>query len=111
MECDQCGSNLAGLPYTCKLCGENFCSKHRLPESHDCQQLKIEKAERALKREAGKDAGPWFDHDSDNSTVDESGHTAGVRRGNTTSRLTKYLVIMLLLILLSGLAVGVYNLL
>lgn len=59
MDCDLCGRGLSGLPYTCNRCGQNFCTKHRLPEEHDCVHLKIEKAERELKREEGQ-VEPWF---------------------------------------------------
>lgn len=59
MECDHCGRNLSGLDYTCSKCGETFCTKCRLPESHDCIGLKVEKAERQLKREEGETEA-WF---------------------------------------------------
>lgn len=59
MDCDLCGRDLAGLPYTCKRCGQRFCAKHRLPEEHDCVQLKLEKAERELNRMDG-DVEAWF---------------------------------------------------
>lgn len=35
-----------GLPYTCKFCSQDFCSKHRLPESHDCEGLRKWKEEK-----------------------------------------------------------------
>jgi len=72
MECDHCGRDLASLPYTCKRCSRDFCAEHRLPEAHDCQQLKLEKAERALKREADEDAGPWFKDEFRLSNIEES---------------------------------------
>ncbi|KXA91927.1 hypothetical protein AKJ63_00380 [candidate division MSBL1 archaeon SCGC-AAA259D18] len=36
--CDYCGEEVT-LPYTCGYCGGSFCSKHRLPENHDCEGL------------------------------------------------------------------------
>jgi hypothetical protein len=57
--CDNCGSDLKGLDYTCSRCDGTFCTKCRLPESHDCIGLKVEKAERELKREAGESQA-WF---------------------------------------------------
>lgn len=72
MECDHCGRDLASLPYTCKRCDRNFCTEHRLPEAHDCHQLKLEQAERALKREADEDGGPWFKDEFRLSNVEES---------------------------------------
>ncbi|TFF85150.1 hypothetical protein EU523_00355 [Candidatus Heimdallarchaeota archaeon] len=27
------------LPFRCRYCGKVFCSKHRLPENHDCEKL------------------------------------------------------------------------
>lgn len=38
-KCDYCGKNVS-MPYTCKRCNGDFCSKHRLPENHDCPGLK-----------------------------------------------------------------------
>jgi len=57
--CDNCGSDLKGLDYTCSRCDGKFCTKCRLPESHGCIGLKVEKAERELKREAGESQA-WF---------------------------------------------------
>lgn len=36
--CDHCGKEIA-LPYKCAYCGGSFCSKHRLPENHNCEGL------------------------------------------------------------------------
>jgi len=72
MECDHCGRDLASLPYTCNRCDRNFCTEHRLPEAHDCHQLKLEQAGRALKREAGEVGGPWFKDEFRLSNVGES---------------------------------------
>ncbi|KXA93483.1 hypothetical protein AKJ66_01950 [candidate division MSBL1 archaeon SCGC-AAA259E22] len=36
--CDYCGKEIS-LPYTCGYCGSSFCSKHRLPEKHECEGL------------------------------------------------------------------------
>lgn len=27
------------IPFTCRRCGGHFCSKHRLPENHECLGL------------------------------------------------------------------------
>lgn len=37
-----------GLPYTCKFCSQEFCSQHRLPETHDCDGLKKWKENRTV---------------------------------------------------------------
>lgn len=37
-ECDYCGKEIT-MPYTCGYCGGSFCSKHRLPENHECSGL------------------------------------------------------------------------
>ncbi|MFB6085424.1 MAG: rhomboid family intramembrane serine protease [Halodesulfurarchaeum sp.] len=36
--CDYCGAE-ESMPYQCRGCGGTFCSKHRLPENHDCPGL------------------------------------------------------------------------
>lgn len=38
--CDFCGKSLEGLPHTCKYCGKTHCSKHLVPENHNCSGLK-----------------------------------------------------------------------
>jgi len=37
--CDYCGKEIDGLPFKCKFCGSSFCSKHHVPETHNCQGL------------------------------------------------------------------------
>lgn len=34
--CFFCKEIIKELPYRCKYCGLEFCSKHRIPESHSC---------------------------------------------------------------------------
>jgi len=38
--CDRCDNNIDGLPFHCRRCSQDFCSKHRLPENHHCPGLK-----------------------------------------------------------------------
>jgi len=53
-KCDFCGRDIEkirrklgyDLPFTCKYCGGNFCSDHRLPENHNCTKLPEGWAER-----------------------------------------------------------------
>ena len=40
MKCYFCEEEITELPFKCKFCQEFFCSKHRLPEKHDCEELK-----------------------------------------------------------------------
>jgi len=40
--CDFCGEEVY-LPFKCKYCGGLFCSKHHLPEKHNCPVLKAVK--------------------------------------------------------------------
>ncbi|MDP2628776.1 MAG: AN1-type zinc finger protein [Nanoarchaeota archaeon] len=37
--CDYCKESTDGLPHVCKFCGKVHCSKHLLPESHNCSGL------------------------------------------------------------------------
>lgn len=39
-ECSKCGKET--MSFTCKYCGEKYCSEHRLPENHDCDGLEEE---------------------------------------------------------------------
>lgn len=34
--CGKCGKRLGVVNFECK-CGERFCARHRLPESHACK--------------------------------------------------------------------------
>lgn len=36
-ECSECGKE--SMSFTCRYCGEKYCSEHRLPENHDCDGL------------------------------------------------------------------------
>lgn len=35
-ECDECSSEIEGMPYRCNYCGSSYCKDHRLPENHNC---------------------------------------------------------------------------
>lgn len=39
-ECSKCGDD--AMTFTCKYCGKKFCSKHRLPENHNCDSMEEE---------------------------------------------------------------------
>jgi Zn-dependent protease len=45
MKCRKCGQETF-LPFRCPYCGDHFCSKHRLPENHDCPRIDIARAQR-----------------------------------------------------------------
>lgn len=70
MECDHCGRDMKALAYTCSKCEQTFCTEHRLPESHDCIGLKVEKAERYVKREE-EESVPWFKDEFQLSNVEQ----------------------------------------
>ncbi len=42
------------MAFTCRYCGQKFCSEHRLPENHDCPNLEEE-----VERER-EETGKWF---------------------------------------------------
>ena len=42
-ECSECGEK--SMSFSCRYCGEKFCSEHRLPENHDCEGLEGETPE------------------------------------------------------------------
>ena len=43
------------MEYNCSRCGRTFCVNHRLPESHDCPGLELQKAQRADRRADGEE--------------------------------------------------------
>lgn len=61
-ECSECGKE--SMSFTCRYCGEKFCSEHRLPEKHDCNGLEEtveeekEEAQRWFKEEKVKNPAP-----------------------------------------------------
>lgn len=40
MKCDYCGKE-EPIPFRCPYCGKYFCVEHRLPEAHQCPNLKL----------------------------------------------------------------------
>ncbi|MGB9915384.1 MAG: AN1-type zinc finger domain-containing protein [Candidatus Bathyarchaeales archaeon] len=38
MKCRKCGEETF-LPFQCPYCGDQFCTAHRLPETHDCPRM------------------------------------------------------------------------
>lgn len=52
-ECSKCGKN--AMTFTCRYCGDKFCSEHRLPENHNCEGL-----EEGVKKEK-KETQKWFE--------------------------------------------------
>ncbi|MBD3350581.1 MAG: rhomboid family intramembrane serine protease, partial [Candidatus Lokiarchaeota archaeon] len=36
VKCSFCDIDIDYLPFKCRYCGEQFCTKHRLPENHEC---------------------------------------------------------------------------
>ena len=45
MQCRKCGQETF-LPFRCPYCGDQFCSEHRLPESHSCPRMDLARAQR-----------------------------------------------------------------
>lgn len=62
-ECSKCGKQ--EMTFTCRYCGEKFCSEHRLPEKHNCE--KIDKVE---KKSGNSSKKKWFkDKDPKRETI------------------------------------------
>lgn len=38
-KCNKCKRNISDLYFNCRYCHQNYCSKHRLPEDHNCGGL------------------------------------------------------------------------
>lgn len=45
MKCQKCGEELL-LPFKCPYCGGCFCAAHRLPESHECAEIDLARAQK-----------------------------------------------------------------
>nr|WP_319507995.1 rhomboid family intramembrane serine protease [uncultured Methanolobus sp.] len=51
-KCWICGQE-ENIPFKCRFCGKNFCSRHRLPEQHACTGLEQLKQDRSYSRSPG----------------------------------------------------------
>jgi membrane associated rhomboid family serine protease len=58
-ECSKCGKQ--SMSFTCRYCGEKFCSEHRLPENHDCEGLESGKKEEFQSEETPEEHRKWFE--------------------------------------------------
>ena len=45
MKCRKCGQETF-LPFRCPYCGDQFCTEHRLPESHNCPRMELARAQK-----------------------------------------------------------------
>ncbi|MEM3646893.1 MAG: AN1-type zinc finger domain-containing protein [Thermofilum sp.] len=45
--CEACGSEVS-LPFVCSYCKGTFCSRHRLPEAHDCRMMHLVKTQKPI---------------------------------------------------------------
>lgn len=43
-KCSKCKRIIRDIPFRCKYCKNLFCSKHRLPEDHNCKELEENKS-------------------------------------------------------------------
>ena len=50
--CSYCGAQTV-TPYRCSGCGSYFCSRHRLPEQHDCVAIRKPTREKPSPRRGG----------------------------------------------------------
>jgi membrane associated rhomboid family serine protease len=74
-ECSKCGKK--AMTFTCRYCGNKFCSEHRLPENHDCEGLD-EKVEEE-KQEAEEQ---WFQEKESKDEQEERTVTASTRKSH-----------------------------
>ncbi|MHA1369869.1 MAG: AN1-type zinc finger domain-containing protein [Promethearchaeota archaeon] len=56
VDCDYCHKDIY-LGFTCRRCGGYFCSKHRLPENHECKFIDLKKEDLALKIQLERETG------------------------------------------------------
>lgn len=48
------------MTFTCKYCGEKYCSNHRLPEKHDCEGLEEGVKKKSGSEEEEAESQKWF---------------------------------------------------
>jgi len=97
-KCNSCGEDLESLPFVCKFCSHSFCTKHQLPENHNCEGL--DKWKRGELKKFKKPIGPPkqkpFDLDRMTEII--------MSRGKTVK--WYHVVIILIFLLLIG--IGIY---
>ncbi|MCE7735316.1 MAG: hypothetical protein GPJ54_10595 [Candidatus Heimdallarchaeota archaeon] len=78
MECNYCKDNVS-MPFTCSLCSQKHCSKHRLPETHECTNVGVYNTDSYRKQKLAKSRLPRNVISTDSIS---SGGGYGVGRGN-----------------------------
>lgn len=76
-DCSKCGKK--AMTFTCRYCGDKFCSEHRLPENHDCEGLdeKLEEEKKDSKKQ-------WFDDKESKEEQEERTVEASTVRNSTS---------------------------
>lgn len=90
------------MRYTCSRCGGTYCVSHRLPESHECAGLAVEKAQRDAARAEGEERA-WFEEGSGGGLNKPTN-----RNGRPDYLLNKILVVFI--ILFAALGFGYFTL-
>lgn len=91
------------MSYTCSRCGDTHCVSHRLPESHECTGLAVDKAQREMIRAGGGEI-PWFDDES-GQPLSEGRESANQ---NSQSDLWPNTILFVFIILLAVLGLGYF---
>ncbi len=86
-KCKQCDEKVS-MPYKCHRCNKNFCSKHRLPEKHNCPYL----------NRGGKNSQQIIDELSkDKSKSSKAKHKAKNMLNNTSGRMWLYFLSIIII--------------
>jgi len=72
-DCSKCGKK--AMTFTCRYCGEKFCSEHRLPENHDCKGLDEE-----VEKEKEQSKEQWFEDKESKEQQETRTVTASTRK-------------------------------
>ncbi|RLG14585.1 MAG: hypothetical protein DRN71_02925 [Candidatus Nanohalarchaeota archaeon] len=69
--CAYCHKKFDEYPFTCKFCGNDYCSDHRLPENHECIGLEKYKEKQVNSLTEKKPARPieYFYHKHEHITT------------------------------------------
>lgn len=97
IECDYCGEEIEEIPCKCDLCGGIFCSEHRIPPKHGCEE--IDSWERSINNTDKIGVKKNWSSGSDKSTVKSYSEIKKESKNNVSKYLT---VSLLILILITG---------
>lgn len=104
MKCQKCGQETF-LSFQCPYCGEQFCSEHRLPESHVCPKIEVAHTQR--QQAVGEYIAPKTNNYQYSFTFGQPMRSKG--RIYFSPKELKHIAVAALLVIGIGFSIGLYG--